>query len=49
MDQNWEADEPTPAFELMLEGDTQVQPEIFYIAVKLALARLEQYSATTTG
>ena len=45
--QQWASEDLDDAFET--SADIESSPDTFYIAMKLALARLKEYSAATTG
>ena len=45
--QQWDSEDLDEAFETSAEIETS--PDTFYVAMKLALARLKEYSAATTG
>lgn len=49
--QNWESEPPVgPAYpEIDAEFSVETPAEAFYLALKLALTRLKEYSAATTG
>lgn len=50
MDQQyWESEEDDGAADLGVDAETQVHTDTFYVAMKLALARLKEYSAAATG
>ncbi|MDH3641203.1 MAG: hypothetical protein OES38_03860 [Gammaproteobacteria bacterium] len=44
--QHWDSEDLDEAFETT---DIELSPDTFYVALKLALARLKEYSAATTG
>lgn len=50
MDQHhWDSDATDDDFESAPDGEAEAHPDTFYLAMKLALARLKEYSAATLG
>lgn len=44
--QHWDSEELDDDFEPESQADSESNPEIFYVALKLALARLKEFSTT---
>ena len=50
MDQQyWESEQDDGAADSGVDAEMQPHTDTFYVALKLALARLKEYSAATTG
>ena len=47
--QHWESEDTDADFESAPHTEQEAPPETFYLALKLALARLKEYSGATLG